>query len=186
MPPLQLDSLQVALFHSNAIAGIGNIQAPKLERLSISGNPIIQLPVFTLASLKELWAGGCQITGSLNQWNTPALEVLNLSFNKLSVLSAGLNYPKLKYVDLSSNVISGQLPFWNTPKLEYLHLGDNQLTSVSGELNYAHLYFFNIGNNQIAGNVPDWSFPAIKELVAYNNQFSGSLPDFDFPEIAIF
>ena len=186
LPSLQLDSLKVAEFSLNAIASIGNLQAPKLERLSIGGNPITQLPVFTLAALKELWAGGCQITGSLVQWNTPALEVLNLGYNKLSALSAGLNYPKLKYVDLSGNVITGQLPFWNTPKLEYLHLGSNQLTSVSGELNYAHLYYFNIGNNQIAGNVPDWNFPAIKELTAYNNQFTGSLPAFDFPLIEYF
>ncbi|MBL0008697.1 MAG: hypothetical protein IPP25_16390 [Saprospiraceae bacterium] len=186
LPSLQLDSLKVAEFSLNAIASIGNLQAPKLERLSIGGNPITQLPVFNLASLKQLYASGCQISGSLVQWNTPALEVLNLGYNKLSALSAGLNYPKLKYVDLSGNVITGQLPFWNTPKLEYLHLGSNQLTSVSGELNYAHLYYFNIGNNQIAGNVPDWNFPAIKELTAYNNQFTGSLPAFDFPLIEYF
>jgi len=186
LPALQLDSLKSADFFINSITSIGNIQAPKLELLIIAGNPITQLPVFTLVSLKELWAGGCQITGSLVQWNTPALEFLDLNYNRLSGLAAGLNYPKLKYLNLAANVISGQLPFWNTPKLEYLDLLGNQLTSVSAELNYEHLYYFNIGSNQIAGSVPDWKFPAIKQLTAYNNQFTGSLPAFDFPLIEYF
>lgn len=186
LPALKLDSLKIAEFQINAITGIGNIQAPKLERLIISGNPIGQLPVFTLDSLKMFLASGCQISGSLVQWNTPVLEFVDLSYNQLSSLAAGLNYPRLKYIDLSTNAIAGQLPFWNTPKLEYLNIYNNQLSSVSSELDYAHLYYLNIGINKISGSLSDWNFPALKELHGYDNQFSGTLPAFDFPLIEYF
>lgn len=186
IPPLKLDSLKVAEFALNSISGIGSLQAPKLERLFINSNPIGQLPVFSLDSLKQFLASGCQITGALVQWNTPALEFVDLSYNQMSALSPGLSYPKLKYLDLSTNVIAGQLPYWNTPKLEYLNIFNNQLSSVSSELDYAHLYYFNIGYNQISGSIPDWEFPAIKEFHGYVNQFSGALPEFDFPAIEYF
>lgn len=186
LPALQLDSLKVAEFGLNSISGIGTLQTPKLQRLFISANPLGQIPVFSIDSLKQFIASGCQITGALVQWNTPVLEYVDLSYNQMSGLTAGLNYPKLKYLDLSTNVISGQLPYWNTPKLEYLNLLNNQLTAVSSELDYAHLYYLNIGYNQIAGNLPDWDFPAIKELHAYVNQFSGALPAFNFPVIEFF
>jgi Leucine-rich repeat (LRR) protein len=186
LPALQLDSLKIANFRLNMISSIGSIQAPKLERLNISANPIPVLPVITLDSLKQFFASGCQITGSLVQWNTPALEFVDLSYNQLSAVAAGLNYPKLKYIDLSSNLMTGQLPYWNTPRLEYLNVYNNQLTSVASDLDYAHLYYFNMGDNQIAVNIPNWNFPAIKELYGYANQFTGSLPVFDFPLIEYF
>lgn len=186
IPPLKLDSLKVAEFAQNSITGIGNLQAPKLERLFISANPIGQFPVFSLASLKQLIASGCQITGAWVQWNTPKLEYLDLSYNQISSLAAGLNYPKLKYVDLQVNTITGALPAWNTPDLEYLNLQSNLLSAVASDLDYQHLYYLNIGFNQISGALPAWDLPAIKEFYGYENQFSGSLPDYDFPLIENF
>ena len=74
------------------------------------------------------------------QWNTPALEHLDLSYNNISSIDAGLHYNHLKYLNLESNNVQGQLKQWNTPELEYLDLTFNSLSGVSN-LSYPNLYF---------------------------------------------
>ena len=56
LPAFAMDSLTIANFYNNQLTGIGNIQAPVLEILSISGNAIGTLPVFNLPKLHSFYA----------------------------------------------------------------------------------------------------------------------------------
>lgn len=92
------------------------------------------------------------------------IEILNLSNNEITtrLFSVGRSFPKLKYLDLSNNL----LPFFDTDdikfakNIEYIDLSNNNFQG-SIRKDYSDfvyylpkLYYFNISQNNLSGDYP--------------------------------
>ncbi|PRW57887.1 water chloroplastic isoform A [Chlorella sorokiniana] len=155
-----------------------------------------------LTSLRELWMGGQQFTGTL-----PAVFGGPQVFENLVYFMVGSNqlsgtipasfgsagaFPKLETMWLSNNRLQGSLPFGGTydgsvasfTKLSLFTVEGNNLTgslppnlpSVMPSLK--ELY---AGKSGLEGSLPDaWaapgSFPNLTQLVLSNNRLNGTLP----------
>ena len=121
------------------------------------------------------------LTGTLQDWNLPALEVLILSSNQISgQLPDFANMPFLRDFQIIETQLSGTIPdFSNLPFLRGLDLGFNQLTGTLPDWSgMPSLRFFSVYSNQLEGAIPDFgNIPHLEEVSLSLNQFT-SFPDF--------
>ncbi len=180
LPAFSLDSLKKADFSDNHLTGLGEIHAPALKSLELYTNSIPVLPVFKLPSLQILGMGGNLIQGQLTQWETPALEYLNLALNNLSGVT-NVTYPNLSYLNLYYNNITGEIPNWNFPKLKELDISGNHFTGNIPPFNFPLMEIFKADYNSLTGEIPDFNWPNLILFWASQNQLSGDLPDLTAP-----
>ncbi|XP_073292950.1 receptor-like protein EIX1 [Primulina huaijiensis] len=108
----------------------------------------------------------------------------NLLVGQLSQLMMSLFGPlgtKLRYLDLSTNMLNGSLPDMSRFSfLTQLKLNNNYLSGFVSKdlLQLPHLRVLDLSDNQIMGPVPDLSFcSSLKELYLYKNMFNGTLTE---------
>ncbi|OAD61034.1 Toll-like receptor 13 [Eufriesea mexicana] len=155
----------------------------RLQRLDLSRNNLAQIPHATFSNtrdLRELYASHNTLTelpGSLH--GLTALQVLDLSFNKLNILSpetlsslsallelklvrnrirelregAFNGLPQLTLIDLESNDlrIIERNAIRALPELQAIRLGKNRLQEIASNafINVPHLLFLNLSHNHL-------------------------------------
>ena len=109
----------------------------------------------------------------------PALERLNLSGNRLTILSddALLGQPQLKELDLSNNQLSALPPtvFNQSEKLEKLFLQNNSLTLITSDLfaGLSQLKALNLSRNSISSHlISVETFSGLTGLVVLDLSFN--------------
>ena len=107
--------------------GTGNVIVPEYKE--------IEVDLTTLKTLKELYAGQNIITGDINcvDWSEfENLRKLDLSYNFITDIKPLEVLSKLRYLDVSDNLLEGffDLRIRNMPKLKKLILAGNQYTDI--------------------------------------------------------
>jgi Leucine-rich repeat (LRR) protein len=123
--PSGLYTLDLRSNHLSSLEGLAST-LDSFECIDLSDNRIVDfggLP--QLNKLKELIicrnniSDASQLMAELRKF--PNLELLNLSFNKISTLPEGFSAPKLKQIILFGNPVDNLAPFsYNLPSLEYI------------------------------------------------------------------
>eukprot|EP00164_Ancoracysta_twista_P000935 GFYU01001224.1.p1 GENE.GFYU01001224.1~~GFYU01001224.1.p1 ORF type:complete len:1526 (+),score=391.82 GFYU01001224.1:213-4790(+) len=168
---------------------------PKLETLWAASNKFTALSNITnLAALKSLDFSGNEITSSqLPVYNSPALETINLSSNKLNgVFDSSVNdLTSLKSINVANNNLTG-MPSLHKLALDLFDGSNNQFTedcaffagTVSGTGPIKELF---LSNNKLHGDCQG-IFPVLQSLQTVdisNNELTGSTPGFPLSIIAV-
>jgi Leucine-rich repeat (LRR) protein len=85
------------------------------------------------------------------------MEVLDLSRNMISGYLSQFynNIPKLKYLNLSSNLFKGQLEgIMNLPNIEIVELQNNLFEGIIPPFSNKNLKVLDLRNNTLTGNFP--------------------------------
>ncbi|KAK9054369.1 hypothetical protein SSX86_025447 [Deinandra increscens subsp. villosa] len=142
-------------------------------------------------------SSGFYLPGSIPDWlgqNLSALQVLDLSFRRLSVFNLSLNtltgsipstisaLSNLTVLDLSSNSLSGPIPpeFGSLSSLKYLNLSNNSLAStVPVQLaNLSLLVDLDLSFNSLFGSLQRelGGLTRLRRLLIGNNDLGGGFP----------
>ncbi|XP_020417914.1 LRR receptor-like serine/threonine-protein kinase GSO2 [Prunus persica] len=204
-----LPSLEWLNLRSNQLSGnIIEFQSRSLSGLLLNDNKLdglIPRSIFELENLRWLDLSSNNLSGTVEFEKFSKLQILNLSFNHLSLSFNHLRnntLPQLELLDLSSCNIS-EFPYFlraapkldtlslshnriqaNIPKwlldlwkdsLSYLDLSHNSLTGTVGPLRWKNLQYLDLRNNSLQGELPIPS-PSTYYFFISNNQFTGEIP----------
>ena len=185
----KLQSLDLSQNNLWSLPGSALCDLPSLRSLNVSHNHLLDL-----ADLGLSFEEGCnveltQIDLSHNQLTTlrggdlklasASLEKVDLSFNRLSILSddALTHLHVLTELDLASNILAALPPalFSNSTSLEKLYLQNNSLTLLTPRLfaQLSKLVSLNLSRNSIASHLlGDETFAGLTNLHALDLSFN--------------
>ncbi|KAL7595061.1 hypothetical protein Lser_V15G28993 [Lactuca serriola] len=188
---LEISNNSAAVKFPDFLNNLSGCTSLSLQELSAQGSqftgPLSDV-IQKFASLEWLYLSDNHLNGSISEklWELPRLEILNLSFNNLTLPStyhlSGLSY--VKDVDLSSCKLLGP----RFPKLiqtlkNHTHL-DLSNTGISDTIPLefwetwpSQLEYLNLSSNNISGKVPDLSsnFAKYSEIDLSSNSFFGPI-----------
>jgi Leucine-rich repeat (LRR) protein len=105
---------------------------------------------------------------------------LNCYYCNLTKLPENMNFPNLKYFDISYNELRS-LPNFYFPKLIYFSCSGNHIESLP-EFKFPKLQRFNVSNNNIKSIPKEFDFPKLKEFDISNNYIT-LLPKINSPNL---
>ncbi|KAG2670665.1 hypothetical protein I3760_14G096900 [Carya illinoinensis] len=166
-------------------------QIPTLQRLQLSGNPMLQgsLSEFPRnGNLRTLVLGGTCFSGTLPDsiGNLKMLTTVDLNSCNFSgsIPKSMATLTQLVFLDMSYNNFTGPIPSFSMAKrLTEIYLTHNDLTGKITSTQWKEL--LNLKNldlryNSLEGGLPIslFSLPLLLELQLSNNRFSGQLDEF--------
>jgi GTPase SAR1 family protein len=156
---LRLDNLQLRESHLPLEELIDTPLGENLQHLSLSGNLFETLPsclVLSLPNLKSLDLSGCCFKMLPEKWHLPKLKKLNLSSNMLSSFPGDAiltGMPELEELNLSGNKITRvRLPSdpLSLSKLKTLDLSMNKISKLPNDLGrLTSLKMFDVQHNPV-------------------------------------
>lgn len=172
--------VQNADFSFNNIVDINAFKdMQNLVRLNVSNNKVKSLAIFTLddmfPNLKWLDVSNNKFS-DFPAFKVPALEYLDISFNKLEKVNEGwTGHEKLRVIKSVENKFKSLNAFKNLPKLEELYLANNAISVFGGWENLPALRKLHLRKNKIEKinteeDLPD--LPALEYLNLRNNKIS--------------
>ncbi|KAD5961719.1 hypothetical protein E3N88_13192 [Mikania micrantha] len=138
-----------------------------MELFSVKENPIggrIPHTLGHLKSLKELYFGGCSLSGTIpdSLYNLSLLTYISLSDNRLTGsihTTIGGMLPRLVFLQLWGNQLTGPLPqsISNCSKLSYFQVFENKFSGklTIGFSKLRDIYYINLRDNLFGSNEPD-------------------------------
>ncbi|KAB1671092.1 hypothetical protein [Gossypium barbadense] len=200
-------SLKIIYLFQNQFSGhIKEFQSKSLELIVLQNNKLqgpLPSSIFQLLNLTHLVLSSNNLSGVIEFRmfsNLPNLEVLDLSYNSLSLTSNTTStvnltslilsscnlseFPQflkglksLERLDLSCNKIEGKIPQWmqevGNVSLTYFNVSHNSLTEVE-HFPWKNIAFLDLSSNLVSGNLP---IPAstIRVFLISNNSFNGEV-----------
>ncbi|KAL0854342.1 hypothetical protein Bca101_059494 [Brassica carinata] len=165
-------------------------QIQTLESLDVSNNSLSSIPdgfitnCGTLVGLKELNLSRNQVSSFPGFRNFSKLEVLDISYNKLSgnIRDYGFDgLVQLKNLSLNFNKLAGSVPTSLAKTLVNLEVSDNLLSGSipEGIEDYQELRLIDLGDNQLNGPLPGslGNLPKLETLILSNNSLNGAIPE---------
>ncbi|KAF8028014.1 hypothetical protein BT93_E0813 [Corymbia citriodora subsp. variegata] len=165
-----------------------NATSPKLAHLYLASCNLTEFPQFIgyLSKLVQLELQHNKIRGTIPRWmwnnNRESLEYINLSNNLLTGFEnnqTDLPLPKLRYLDISSNLLKTTLLI-PPPLVEHYDISNNVL---SGEVSTSicevrYLIMLDLSNNTLNGTIPPClgSIGPLEILNLARNKFDGIIP----------
>ncbi|TYI85307.1 hypothetical protein E1A91_D05G431700v1 [Gossypium mustelinum] len=177
-----LDSIGLS---QNQFSGhIKEFQSKSLEWIALENNKLqgpLPSSIFQLLNLTRLFLSSNNLSGVIEFRmfsNLPNLDLLDLSYNSLSLTSNTTSRLKrLEMLDLSCNKLQGKIPQWmqevGNVSLTFLNVSHNSLTEVE-HFPWNNIAVLDLSSNLIRGNLP---IPAskINVFLISNNSFNGEV-----------
>src|SRR5256884_217508 len=131
--------------------------------------PIVETDVINLSTIQGV---GMEIADLSGLEKCASLASLDLSKNRIKVLTPLKGLGKLQYLNLADNQVEDIAPLAEVKALQYLELSNNQvkdLKPLNGLTNLASLY---LSNNRITGLAPIVGLPRMASLYLDANQIN--------------
>ncbi|KAJ0232782.1 Protein kinase domain-containing protein [Hirschfeldia incana] len=165
-------------------------QIQTLEYLDVSNNSLSSIPdgfitnCGTLVGLKQLNFSRNQVSSLPRFRNFSRLEVLDISYNRLSGNIGEYGFDalvQLKNLSLNFNKIAGSVPTSLAKSLVNLEVSDNLLSGSipEGIEDYQELRLIDLGDNQLSGSLPSslGNLSKLETLLLSNNSLNGAIPE---------
>ncbi|KAK1435278.1 hypothetical protein QVD17_01039 [Tagetes erecta] len=162
----------------------------KISTLYLSNNSFDGTPpnihMSDHSSIQEIDISSCNLGPHFPNWilKLKKLTLLNIANNRISYTIPihfwNMWFPRLDYLDLSSNNFSGSVPNVSSG-LQRLDLSHNKFygqISFLCQITDMSLFFLDLSNNSFVGEIPNclWHFKELQVLNLGHNNFSGRLP----------
>lgn len=177
-------SLKVLHLADNALNTVHLSHLPQLEYLELSSNSQLRsLKLEHTPKLQKLVANDCALNDVTMLTGGLELQSIELARNQLTAILFHASFPKLKFLDISVNLLSDfKIP--TCPQLQYLFLGKSGIAKLSVESPLPMLNIVDLSSTAITELPEEFAdCKELQEIKLENTKIEAVLPLINLPKL---